>query len=67
MKKTLIAAAAALAAAAAVPGTADANTIVCDAWNTVQERVDRDLAYCIDDPNPVDDAIKDVLALVELQ
>ncbi len=66
MRKTLIVAAAAAAGAVALPGTASAGTIYCDAWDRVQERVGKDIAYCIDDPNPVDQAIRDVLGLIEL-
>jgi hypothetical protein len=66
MKKTLIAAVVALAGAAAVPGTANAGTIVCDTFERVQDRLGVTQTHCVDDPNPVDDAIKDVLALIEL-
>ena len=67
MRKTLIVAAVAMAGAVALPGTASAGTIYCDAWNAVQERIDKDIAYCIDDPNPLDQAIRDVLKLIELR
>ncbi len=64
MRKTLIVAAAAVAGSVALPASASAGPIYCDAWNAVQERLDRDIAYCIDDPNPTEEKIRE---LVELQ
>lgn len=57
MKKMLLVAGAIVAGAVAMPGAAEASPIYCDAWNAVQDRLDRDIAYCIDDPSPIDDLL----------
>lgn len=63
MRKTLIVAATAVAGAMTLPGSASAGPIYCDAWNAVQERVGQDIAYCIDDPNPTEEKIRELLEL----
>ena len=57
MKKVLVVAAAVVGGAVAMPGPAEANPI-CDVWNYAQDKLDRDIAYCIDDPSPLDDLLE---------
>ena len=56
MKRVLLVAAAVVGGAVAMPNPAQANPI-CDVWNAAQNALDRELAYCIDDPSPLDDLI----------